>query len=96
MKKTIQIHYTSEKNDNITTCECKTDSPFTFEEMIYGLSNVIQLFSENTGVHPIQAVTQLQNFIVEKSFEIQNDENHIESDENETDDKQNIKEEILN
>lgn len=95
MKKTIQIHYTSEGDDNITTCECQTDSPFTFEELIYGLSNVIQLFSKNTGVHPIQAVTQLQNYIVENSFKFQDsDENHIETDEQKQD--ENKKEEIVN
>lgn len=88
MEKTITIRYTEHDKKSIN-CDVDASSPFSFEEMIYGLSNVIHLFCQNTGVHPIQVSTHLQNFIVEGSFRTPEVENQsTEETENKTEEKE--------
>ena len=52
MDKKITISYSLDDKKNFN-CQVDTTAP---------------LFSQNTGVHPIQVASSLQNFIVEESF----------------------------
>ena len=67
MDKKITISYSLDDKKNFN-CQVDTTAPFSYEELLYGISNMIQLFSQNTGVHPIQVASSLQNFIVEEAF----------------------------
>lgn len=74
MSKNIVINY-SDCEDGVH-CDVSASEPVNAQEILYGLSATISLFSQNVGVHPIQVAAALQQMIVENSFsKIKKEEN---------------------
>lgn len=73
-----KIVITLSEENKLMNCQINTDDALGAEELIFALSSLIEMFSNDSGLHPIQLSTILQNTIVER-FLIQNQQDDMQN-----------------